>query len=153
MTSADPALLRTECVLQNDSRLMSGASAVVLDAARRANLSESAQAALMDTVVRVCRAAFAVSEKSEGKDTKITLVTSDFPDRVDVAIDYAVEMAPDFDIPGSGAKSPRGELSGNAAESRGSDDAVDHVSHSTRDGHSRVTLTKFSPSRNSHRND
>ena len=153
MTSPDPALLRTECIIQNDSRLMAGASAVVLDAARRANLSESAQAALMDAVAGICQAAFAIAQRSEGKDAKITLVTSDFPDRVEVAIDYAGEMAPDFDISGSGAKALGGELSGDAAESQGSNNAVDHVSHSARDGHSRVTLTKFSPSRNSHRND
>jgi hypothetical protein len=153
MTSADPALLRTECMIQNDSRLMAGASAVVLDAARRANLSESAQTALMDAVVGICRAVFAIAEKSEGKDTKITLVTSDFPDRVEVAIDYAGDVTPDFGISGRGAKGLRSELSGDAVQSRRPDDAVDRVSHSTHDGRSRVTLTKFSPLRNSRRND
>jgi hypothetical protein len=150
MTPADPALLRTECILQDDSRLMAGASAVLLDAARRANLSESAQAGLKDAALKVCRASFDVLAKAGEKTPTIQLVTSDFPDRVEVTIDYPGEMAAEFEITANG---PNGELSGEFSDGGSAIGPVDLVSRSTRDGRSRVTLTKFLPSRNSYRND
>jgi hypothetical protein len=150
MTPADPALLRTECILQNDSRLIAAFSAVILDAARRANLSERAQDSLKDAVLQACRLSFDILEKSGEEGPKIQLVTTDFPDRVEVTIDYPGKMAPEFEIASNGAI---GDLSGKADGNRSADGAVDLLSHFMRDGHSRVTLTKFSPSRNSHRND
>jgi anti-sigma regulatory factor (Ser/Thr protein kinase) len=138
--SADPS--RTELTLQDDPRLIAGVVAIVSFAAQRCGLSSGAQAGLAAAAAEVCRETFPLVNNNGTKDSALKVIVSDFPDRVEVAIEHSGESLPSAGLDtfcdgASGAGSQAG-LSGALQKT-----SVDRVQYETRDGVSRMTLIKY----------
>ena len=138
--SIDPT--RTELTLQDDPRLMAGVVAIVSFAAQRCGLSSGAQAGLAAAAAEACRETFPLVNNNGSKDAALKVIVSDFPDRVEVAIEHSGESLPSagldtFCDAASGAGSQAG-LSGALQKAN-----VDRVQYETRDGVSRMTLIKY----------
>jgi hypothetical protein len=138
--SADPS--RTELTLHDDPRLIAGVAAIVSFAAHRCGLSTGAQAGLAAAAAEACRETFPLVSNNGSKDSSLKVIVSNFPDRVEVAIEHSGESLPSagldtFCDAASGAGSLAG-LSGALQKTN-----VDRVQYETRDGVSRTTLIKY----------
>jgi hypothetical protein len=132
--SADPS--RTELTLQDDPRLIAGVAAIVLFA----GLSTAAQEALAAATADACRETFPLVNTNGNSDSALRVIISDFPDRVEVAIEHSGES-----LPSAGLDTFVG--SGSGSQARLSDalqkTSVDRVQYETRNGVSRTTLIKY----------
>jgi anti-sigma regulatory factor (Ser/Thr protein kinase) len=140
LMSIDP--IRTELTLHDDPRLIAGVAAIVSFAAHRCGLSSGAQAGLAAAAAEACRETFPLVNNNGSKDAALKVIVSDFPDRVEVAIEHSGESLPSagldtFCDAASGAGSQAG-LSGALQKTN-----VDRVQYETRDGVSRTTLIKY----------
>lgn len=121
----------TECILNNDPRLIAGAAALASHVARRAGLSERAQQDLNQAVAEACCQAFQMSGQARRTGATIRLAVGSFPDRVEVAVEY-----------------PEGKAATAAEAARSHAPVaplpVDHVERTTHDGRCRMTLVKYS---------
>jgi hypothetical protein len=136
--SADPS--RTELTLQDDPRLIAGVAAIVLFAGQRCGLSTAAQEALAAATADACRETFPLVNTNGNSDSALRVIISDFPDRVEVAIEHSGES-----LPSAGLDTFVG--SGSGSQARLSDalqkTSVDRVQYETRNGVSRTTLIKY----------
>jgi hypothetical protein len=139
--TTEPA--RTELVLHDDARLLAAVGAVICFSATRCGLSQEAQDALTSAAVTACRETFPlVPNGPEGHPT-LTMVVSDYPDRVEVQIQHKGEPTPT-----AGLDSFAGNLQavGGAGLSAAlQQTSVDRVQYETKDGVSRMTLIKYCP--------
>lgn len=137
--STDPS--RTELTLHDDPRLIAGVAAIVSFAAHRCGLSSGAQAGLAAAAAEACRETFPLVNNNGSKDAALKVIVSDFPDRVEVAIEHSGESLPsaglDTFCDAASAGSQAG-LSGALQKTN-----VDRVQYETRDGVSRTTLIKY----------
>jgi hypothetical protein len=130
---------RIECTLHRDSRLMPGIAAVVAHVARRAGLSERAEADISAAAAEACRETFLALDSQAGSPSSVKLVAADFADRVEVTIESSAKALR------AGGPHPVGE---GAATKEGigkprGGNLVDRVERETRNGLSRVTLVKY----------
>jgi hypothetical protein len=138
--STDPS--RTELTLHDDPRLIAGVAAIVSFAAHRCGLSGGAQAGLAAAAAEACRETFPLVNSNGNKEGALKVIVSDFPDRVEIAIEHSGESLPSagldtFCNAASGAGSQAG-LSGALQKTN-----VDRVQYETHDGISRMTLIKY----------
>jgi anti-sigma regulatory factor (Ser/Thr protein kinase) len=136
--SNEPA--RTELTLPHDERLLSAISTVVQHASQRCGLSVESQEGLAFAAIEAAREAFPLME-GRSKEPKVKVVVSDYPDRVEVAIEH------------TGAPEPTAGLDTFVKDAVAGSDAglsmalqktqVDRVQYDTRDGVSRMTLIKY----------
>jgi hypothetical protein len=136
--STDPS--RTELTLQNDPRLIAGVAAIVLFAGQRCGLSSDAQEGLAAATADACRETFPLVNTNGNSNSALRVIVSDFPDRVEVAIEHSGES-----LPSAGLDTFVG--SGSGSQARLSDalqrSSVDRVQYETRSGVSRTTLIKY----------
>jgi hypothetical protein len=131
----DPA--RIEFTLDNDPHLLRGVMAIVCHAAQRSGFSQQDQDALAAAAVDACRETFPLLN---GNDSSLRLVVLDFPDRVEVTIEHSGEVLPTAGLDSFCAGAEEG--------SRGISSAllnttIDRVQYDTKEGHARMTLTKY----------
>jgi hypothetical protein len=125
--STDPE--RVECTLQNDSRLVAGATAIISHAAREANLASDVQANLAATVAKTCATIFRCCDPTSRSLSTIWFEVESWPDHIEVTLEFAGESLRDF-MSDNGSKPPD----------------VDRVNCQTANGRSRLTLIKYSRS-------
>jgi hypothetical protein len=132
--------LRTELTVQNDPRLLAGVSALVSHLAMVAGLAVEAQEGLAAAAVDACRDTFPLLAHSAENNGALRMIVEDFADRVEVTIEHTGEA-----LPSAGLDSFCGGGEGVAAGISSSlqDTRVDRVQYETRDGLSRMTLTKY----------
>jgi anti-sigma regulatory factor (Ser/Thr protein kinase) len=116
--SNDPS--RVELVLHHDHRLLAAVGAVVEFAGERAGLSVGAQQALSHATAEACEEAFSLAGRNGNPDPVVKVAVSDFPDRVEVAIEHVGESC---------VNRPRPN--------------VDRVECEAHEGKSRTTLVKY----------
>ena len=140
--STDPS--RTEFTVQDDPRLLAGALAIVLFAGQRCGLSSEAQDGLAEAAVDACRETFPLANNNGNPNPALKVIVSDFPDRVEVAIEHSGES-----LPSAGLDTFAG--AGIGSHARLSDalqkTSVDRVQYEARDGIARMTLIKYCGSR------
>ncbi|MFY9530177.1 MAG: hypothetical protein WBC04_06735 [Candidatus Acidiferrales bacterium] len=113
---------RTELVVCDDPRLIGALGCVVEHAGQRAGLSEQAQKQLASAAEEACRE---IIPRLNGRERCLKCTVEDFADRVEVILEHPGTRA----TPEAGSRSRLLEQ-------------VDHVEYETREGHSRVVLTK-----------
>jgi hypothetical protein len=135
--STDPS--RTEFTVQDDPRLLAGVLAIVLFAGQRCGLSSEAQDGLAEAAVDACRETFPLANNNGNANPALKVIVSDFPDRVEVAIEHSGESLPSagLDTFCAGAAAQAG-LSAALQKT-----SVDRVLYETRNGVSRMTLIKY----------
>jgi anti-sigma regulatory factor (Ser/Thr protein kinase) len=135
---------RIECTLDNDGRLILAVGTVVGHTAQRAGLSDEVQRCLAAAVVQACRETFAVVNNHGGpsqQDSSIRITAVDFPDRVEVTIEYSGdELARSAldSVRRCGVEEPK-----DGASSLPQDALPDRVQCETSHGRSRMTLVKY----------
>jgi len=127
---------RIECTLQNDSRLAAGAGAIVSHMAERANLARDVRENLAAIVAETCKAIFQHFGRGGSSDSAISLGVGNWPDHIEVIIEFPGEDSKENWLPRKMGGAP-----GNGTAPSG----VDRVKFETVDGHSRLTLIKYSP--------
>lgn len=137
--SNEPA--RTELTLPHDERLLAAISTVVQHASQRCGLSVESQEGLAFAAIEAAREAFPLMGGRTADEPKVKVVVSDYPDRVEVAIEH------------TGAPEPTAGLDTFVKDAVAGSDAglsmalqttqVDRVQYETRDGVSRMTLIKY----------
>ena len=114
---------------------------MVAHVARRAGLSERAQASISAAAAEACRETFLLLDKQAGAPSSIKLVAADFADRVEVTIESSARA-----LPAVGPHTPRESAATRAGEGIGKPlggNLMDRVERETRNGRSRVTLVKY----------
>src|ERR1700732_4633959 len=140
--STDPS--RTEFTVQDDPRLLAGVMAIVLFAGQRCGLSSESQDGLAEAAVDACRETFPLANNNGNANPALKVIVSDFPDRVEVAIEHSGESLPSAGLDtfaGAGIGS-RARLSDALQKT-----SVDRVQYEARDGVSRMPLIKYCDSR------
>ena len=89
--SNEPA--RTELMLPDDERLLAAITPVVQHALGAAASTES-QEGLAAAAIEAARETFPLMEGQAAGEPKVRVVVSDFPDRVEVAIEHRGEALP-----------------------------------------------------------
>jgi anti-sigma regulatory factor (Ser/Thr protein kinase) len=136
--SSEPA--RTELILHEDTRFFGAIAAVVQHASQRCGLSEAGQQGLTSAVEEACRETFPLIGQANGEPT-VRVIVSDYPDRVEVAIEHTGEALPTAGLDtfiGDAAADPGAGLSRALQMTK-----VDRVQYATSDGLSRMTLIKY----------
>lgn len=114
---------------------------MVAHVARRAGLSERAEADISTAAAEACRETFLLLISQAGPSCSIELAVADFSDRVEVTIESSARA-----LPATGPYALREGAARKAGEGIGrplEGDLVDRVECETRDGRSRVTLVKY----------
>jgi hypothetical protein len=125
-------LVRIECALQDDPRLLAGVPVIVSHAARNAGIPKEEREKLAAATLAACRRAFDSAEKS-GRGSVLRLLVDRFADRVEVTIEHV------------GKSRPNPELRGLRSTTRGSrtQARADRAQHPTRDGFSQTKLVSY----------
>src|SRR5579863_4718444 len=137
--SNEPA--RTELTLPHDERLLAAISTVVQHASQRCGLSTESQEGLAFAAIEAAREAFPLMEGRTPEEQKVKVVVSDYPDRVEVAIEHTGEALPTAGLDtfiGDAAGDPGAGLSRALQMTK-----VDRVQYATSGGLSRMTLIKY----------
>jgi hypothetical protein len=116
--SNDPS--RVELVLNHDDRLLAAVDAVVLFAGERAGLPLGARQALSHAAAEACEEAFSLAGRNGNPHPVVKVAVSDFPDRVEIAIEHVGEACVNRQRPN-----------------------VDRVESDAHEGKSRTTLVKY----------
>ncbi|MFZ3215296.1 MAG: hypothetical protein WA192_04475 [Candidatus Acidiferrales bacterium] len=132
---------RTELILHDDARLLAAIPAVVQHASQRCGLSEAGQQGLAAAVQEACRETFPLMEGQANGDPTVKVIISDFPDRVEAAIEHTGEALPTAGLDtfiGDASDDPGAGLSKALQMTK-----VDRVQYATSGGVSRMTLIKY----------
>jgi anti-sigma regulatory factor (Ser/Thr protein kinase) len=138
MTS-DPAHI--EFTLHDDPRLIAVVGTIVSHAAHRAGLPSSAQEGFASAAMEACRETFPLAKNNGNSNAALRMIVVDFPDRVEVTIEHSGEALPTAGLDTFCAGAADG--SGQSLSSALQETKVDRVQYETRDGVSRVILTKY----------
>ena len=135
--------IRTELILEDEPRRLPSVKAAVIHPAQRLGFAPSEQAELTEAAEEACRGAFPLLDSADGG---LHLIVEEFPDRIEVSIEYFGEPLPaagldSFAVTGATDDPPLG-VSGALLLTR-----VDRVLYETRDRLSRMTLVKYLPGR------
>ena len=90
--SNEPA--HTELILHEDTRFFGAIGAVVQHASQRCGLSEAGQQGLTAAAEEACRETFPLMEGHANGEPTVRVIVSDYPDRVEVAIEHTGEALP-----------------------------------------------------------
>src|SRR5580704_17136170 len=90
--SSEPA--HTELILHEDTRFVGEIAAVVQHHSQRCGLSEAGQQGLTSEVEEACRETFPLMEGKANGEPTVRMIVSDYPDRVQVAIEHTGEALP-----------------------------------------------------------
>jgi anti-sigma regulatory factor (Ser/Thr protein kinase) len=137
--STEPA--RTELIMHDDTRFFGAIGAVVQHASQRCGLSEVGQQGLTSAVQEACRETFPLLQGHSNGEPTVRVIVSDFPDRVEIAIEHAGEALPTAGLDtfiGDAAADPGAGLSRALQMTK-----VDRVQYQTSGGLSRMTLIKY----------
>jgi len=137
--SNEPA--HTELILHEDTRFFGAIGAVVQHASQRCGLSEAGQQGLSSALEEACRETFPLMEGHANGEPTVRVIVSDFPDRVEVAIEHTGEALPTAGLDtfiGDAAGDPGAGLSRALQMTK-----VDRVQYQTSGGLSRMTLIKY----------
>jgi hypothetical protein len=137
--SNEPA--HTELIMHDDARLFGAIAAVVQHSSQRCGLSEAGQQGLTSAVEEACRETFPLMEGQAKGEPTVRVIVSDFPDRVEVAIEHTGEALPTAGLDtfiGDAAGDPGAGLSRALQMTK-----VDRVQYATSGGLSRMTLIKY----------
>jgi anti-sigma regulatory factor (Ser/Thr protein kinase) len=137
--SNEPA--STELILHQDTRFFGVIGAVVQHASQRCGLSEAGQQGLTAAAQEACRETFPLLEGHTKGEPTVRVIVSDFPDRVEVAIEHTGEALPTAGLDtfiGDAAGDPGAGLSRALQMTK-----VDRVQYATSGGVSRMTLIKY----------
>jgi anti-sigma regulatory factor (Ser/Thr protein kinase) len=137
--STEPA--RTEILLHDDSRFFAAIGAVVQHASQRCGLSEAGQQGLTAAAEEACRETFPLLQGHANGEPTVRMIVSDFPDRVEVAIEHTGEALPTAGLDtfiGDASADPGAGLSRALQMTK-----VDRVQYATSGGLSRMTLIKY----------
>jgi anti-sigma regulatory factor (Ser/Thr protein kinase) len=137
--STEPA--RTELIMHDDTRFFGAIGAVVQHASQRCGLSEAGQQGLTSAVQEACRETFPLLQGHSNGEPTVRVIVSDFPDRVEIAIEHAGEALPTAGLDtfiGDAAADPGAGLSRALQMTK-----VDRVQYQTSGGLSRMTLIKY----------
>ena len=137
--SNEPA--RTELILHEDTRFFGAVGAVVQHASLRCGLSEAGQQGLTAAVEEACRETFPLLEGHANGEPTVRVIVSDFPDRVEVAIEHTGAALPTAGLDtfiGDAASDPGAGLSRALQMTK-----VDRVQYQSNGGLSRTTLIKY----------
>jgi anti-sigma regulatory factor (Ser/Thr protein kinase) len=135
--SNDPA--RTELMLPDDERLLAAITPVVQHASQRCGLSTESQEGLVAAATEA--ATFPLMEGQAAGEPKVRVVVSDFPDRVEVAIEHRGEALPTAGLDTFVKDAVAGSGAGLSMALQATQ--VDRVQYETHDGVSRMTLIKY----------
>lgn len=141
MSSSSECVGRIKCKLDDDPRLIAGASAIVAHVARRAGLSDRAAKEIAGAASTACDAAFRALAGAGASAAAMTLSAAEFPDRMEVSIEPAREGLKALRASSTSGRSA--EFERTIRESLKSA-VVDGVDIELRDGIPRVTLVKNS---------
>jgi hypothetical protein len=135
--------IRTELILEDEPRLLPSVKAAIIHPAQHLGFAPSEQAELTEAAEEACRGAFPLLDSADGG---LHLIVEEFPDRIEVSIEYFGEPLPaagldSFAVTGAADDPPPG-ASGALLLTR-----VDRVLYETRDRLSRMTLVKYLPGR------
>jgi anti-sigma regulatory factor (Ser/Thr protein kinase) len=131
----------TELILHEDTRFFGAIAAVVQHASQRCGLSEAGQQGLTSAVEEACRETFPLMEGQANREPTVRVIVSDYPDRVEVAIEHTGEALPTAGLDtfiGDAAADPGAGLSRALQMTK-----VDRVQYATSGGLSRMTLIKY----------
>lgn len=142
-TSVASEPLRTELIFEDDPRLLPSVKAAVIHPAQHLEFAPPEQAELAEAAEEACRGAFPLLDSADGD---LHLIVDEFPDRVEVSVEYSGEPLPaagldSFAVTGAPDDAPLG-VSGAMLLTR-----VDRVLYETHDRLSRMTLVKYLPGR------
>jgi anti-sigma regulatory factor (Ser/Thr protein kinase) len=137
--SNDPA--RTELMLPDDERLLAAITPVVQHASQRCGLSTESQEGLAAAAIEAARETFPLMEGQAAGEPKVRVVVSDFPDRVEVAIEHRGEALPTAGLDTFVKDAVAGSGVGLSMALEATQ--VDRVQYETHDGVSRMTLIKY----------
>jgi anti-sigma regulatory factor (Ser/Thr protein kinase) len=138
--SNDPA--RTELMLPHDERLLAAISTVVQHASQRCGLSVESQEGLAFAAIEATRESFSLMEEGQAAgEPKVKVVVSDYPDRVEVAIEHTGEPLPTAGLDTFVKDATAGSGTGLSMALQATQ--VDRVQYDTHDGVSRMTLIKY----------
>lgn len=140
MSADSEPVSRIECKLNEDPRLIAGASAIVAHVARRAGLSAAAAAEIAGAASAACTAVFQAIGGGKAS-ASLKLAVAEFPDRVEATIEPAPE-----DWKALRTSSSKGRPAGFAEQIRQrlKGAALDGLEAESQDGVPRVTLVKSS---------
>jgi len=127
--------------VQDDPRLLAGVGAVISHVAMGAGLAVEAQEGLAAAVVDACRDTFPLVHHDNQKNGALQVIVEDFADRVEVTIEHSGETLPSAGLDsfcGGGSEGSAARISNSLQDTR-----VDRVQYETRDGRSRMKLTKY----------
>ena len=96
--------VRIEFSLQNDRRLLEGARTIFAHAAKQTGLAEAVRQEFSLATLDKCREAFALAEERGRPDSAIHVLVGEFPDRVEIAIEYFGDLEPGASASKSDAK-------------------------------------------------
>jgi anti-sigma regulatory factor (Ser/Thr protein kinase) len=136
--SNDPA--RTELMLPDDERLLAAITPVVQHASQRCGLSTESQEGLAAAAIEAARETFPLME-GQAAAAKVRVVVSDFPDRVEVAIEHRGEARPTAGLDTFVKDAVAGSGAGLSMALQATQ--VDRLQYETHDGVSRMTLIKY----------
>jgi anti-sigma regulatory factor (Ser/Thr protein kinase) len=137
--STEPA--HTELILHEDTRFFGAIGAVVQHASQRCGLSEAGQQGLTSAAEEACRETFPLMEGQTNGEPTVRVIVSDYPDRVEVAIEHTGAALPTAGLDtfiGDAAGDPGAGLSRALQMTK-----VDRVQYATSGGLSRMTLIKY----------
>ncbi|MFY9805554.1 MAG: hypothetical protein WA211_03995 [Candidatus Acidiferrales bacterium] len=137
--SNEPA--RTELTLPHDERLLGAITTVVQHASQRCGLSVESQEGLAFAAIEAAREAFPLMDGRTAGEPKVKVVVSDYPDRVEVAIEHTGEPLPTAGLDTFVKDAVAGSDAGLSMALQMTQ--VDRVKYETRDGVSRMTLIKY----------
>ena len=126
---------RIELKLSSDQRLVAGVGGAVAHVAKRVGFDPGAQADLVAAAEEACRDTFPLLGNAKAQ---LGVTIDDFPDRVEVALEYRAPPGP----------APESFAALEAEPTAGQGDhkllvRVDHVRSGTQAGVSRMTLVKY----------
>lgn len=136
--SNEPA--RTELTLPADERLIAAITAVIQHASQRCGLSPESQEGLAAAAQDAARETFPLME-GHTPEPQVKVIISDFPDRVEVAIEHTGAALPTAGLDSFVADAFAGESGGLSKALQMT--KVDRVQYETRNGLSRMTLIKY----------
>jgi anti-sigma regulatory factor (Ser/Thr protein kinase) len=131
--------VRIEFALQNDPRLLEGARTIFAHAAKQVELPNESRQEFSVAALEKCREAFVMAEEKGRPDSAIHLLVSEFPDRVEISIEYPGDLRPRV----SALSGPECAGGNKAAGSAFDKQIFDSVEGQSLNGSSRLKVIKY----------
>jgi hypothetical protein len=140
LTSMSTEDVRIEFSLQNDARLLEGARTIFAHAAKQAGFPVESRQEFSVASLEKCREAFVSSEEKGRPDSAIHILIGEFPDRIEISIEYPGDLRP-------GVSNASGRERAGGSSAAGGDvfgkQIFDSVEGQSLEGRSRVKVIKY----------